>query len=252
MFQASFRYSRGKTYFSIDNFSTVSENEKNIRLDPDILLGTLSKLPSPCPARHFVYNFFLFLTEVIFLKFFQSLSEQKTFRPSGPKFWLFSKIAFYLSIKIFVNKLFFWKIFMNFYLFWTLKEKSAYCRFFWLFWQLCIFLVTLGTVLEKLLVFERNCFWIKLRQWVKHFWPCGIFVLAWLSKVHSTGSWECFEEIQFLQLTFFKRFPALCRNVLPSSSISSAKLSKLHSTCPLELLNKFYLLIFFFNLLAHW
>ena len=58
------------------------------------------------------------------------MSEQKNFRPSGPKFWLFSKIAFYLSIKIFVKKLFFWKKLMKFYLFWTLKENSAYWRFF--------------------------------------------------------------------------------------------------------------------------
>ena len=136
VFQASIRYSWGKTHFSIDKFSTVLENEKNIRLAPEILLGTLSKLHSP--ARHFVYSFFLLSTEVIFLKFFQYLSEQKIFRPSDPKFRLFSKIAFYLSIKIFVEKLFFWKNFMNFYLFWTLKEKPAYCRFFWLFCQLCI------------------------------------------------------------------------------------------------------------------
>ena len=54
------------------------------------------------------------------------------------------------------------------------------------------------------------------------------------------------KRFSFFNWIFFKRFPALCRNLLLSSSISSAKLSKLHSTCPLKLLNKFYLLIFFF------
>ena len=53
-----------------------------------------------------MYNFFLFSTKVDFLKYFQSLSEQKNFRPSGPNFWLFSKIAFYLSIKIFEKNFF--------------------------------------------------------------------------------------------------------------------------------------------------
>ena len=77
-----------------------------------------------------MYNFFLFLTKVDFLKYFQSLSEQKNFRPTGPKFWLFSKIAFYLSIKIFEKKKFSKKTYEILFFFWTLKEKSAYYRFF--------------------------------------------------------------------------------------------------------------------------
>ena len=85
-----------------------------------------------------VYIFFLFSTEVIFLNYFQSLSEQENFRPFAPKFCLFWKNAFHLCIKVFLKKLFLWKKLMKFYLFCTMKEKFTYCRFLWLFCQLCI------------------------------------------------------------------------------------------------------------------
>ena len=82
--------------------------------------------------------FFSFFDDSHFSQKFSILELAKNFSTFWPKVLVVLKNCILTVHKNFWKKIVFWKNFMNFYLFWTLKEKSAYCRFFWLFCQLCI------------------------------------------------------------------------------------------------------------------
>ena len=99
--------------------------------------------------------FFLFSTEVIFLHYFQSLSKQKNFRLLAQNSGCFQNLDSTCPLR-FLKKKFFRKKPMKFFLFWTLKDKSAYYRFFLAVLSMLHFFVTLGTVLEQVAVFGKK------------------------------------------------------------------------------------------------
>ena len=145
--------------------------------------------------RNIMWIIFLFFDKSHFSQIFSTLERAKKFSTFWPKLLVVFKNWILPVHKDFCKKSFFWKKLMKFYLFWTLKEKSAYCRFFWLFFQLCI-LCDPTDCLGNFAVFgEKVVLEITstLTETFLALWH--IFFLAWLSKVHSTGSWECFEEI---------------------------------------------------------
>ena len=98
-------------------------------------------------------SFFSFFDEINFSQIFSILERAKKISTFWPKILIVFKSCI-LPVHInFCKITFFWKKLMKYYLFWTLKEKSAYCRFF------LTVLSTLHFVWPYGLSWKRYCFW---------------------------------------------------------------------------------------------
>ena len=108
--------------------------------------------------RNILWIIFLFFDKSHFSQIFSTLERTKKFSTFWPKIPVVFKNWILPVHKDFCKKLFFWKKLMKFYLFWTMKEKSAYCRFFLAVLSTLHFVWPYGLSWKKLLLLERKCF----------------------------------------------------------------------------------------------